>query len=104
MRDPGGHSTENRGLFLQKQATGGTDSLRKNDRRRDGEKMNNNMQEMLRRIQSNPKEFIQRAGVNVPEEMLNDPKAMVMHLINTNQVSGPMMQMIMPMIRQMGGK
>ena len=66
--------------------------------------MNNNMQEMLRQIQSNPKEFIQRAGKNVPDEMLNDPKAIVMHLINTNQVSGPMMQMIMPMIRSMGGR
>ena len=104
MRDPGEHSTENRGLLFQEQATGGADCLCENDGRRDGKKMNNNMQEMLRRIQSNPKEFIQRAGMNVPEEMLNDPKAIVMHLINTNQVSGPVMQMIMPMIRQMGGK
>ena len=65
--------------------------------------MNNNMQEALRKLQSNPKEFLQRAGMNVPEEMLNDPQAIVMHLINTNQVGGQMMQRIMPMIRQMGG-
>ena len=43
----------------------------------------NNMQEQLRRLQSNPREFIQRAGVNVPEELLNNPQAMVMHLIKT---------------------
>ena len=64
--------------------------------------MNNNMQEALQKLQSNPKEFLQRAGLNVPEEMLNNPQAMVMHLINTNQIGGPMLQRIMPMIRQMG--
>ena len=59
------------------------------------------MQEMLRNLQSNPKEFLDKAGVNVPEEMLNNPQAMVMHLIQTGQVKSPMLQRIMPMIRQM---
>ena len=49
--------------------------------------MNMNMQEQMKQLQSNPREFIQRAGMNVPEEMLNNPKQMVMHLINTNQVA-----------------
>ena len=65
--------------------------------------MNNNMQNALQALMNNPKEFMQRAGMNVPEEMLNDPQAMVMHLINTNQVGGPMLQRIMPMIQQMKG-
>ena len=64
----------------------------------------NNMQEQLRRLQSDPKGFMQQAGVNVPEEILHNPQAMVMHLINTGQVGGPMLQRILPMIRQMGGK
>ena len=63
--------------------------------------MNYNVQEALRKLQSNPREFIQRAGMNVPEEILNNPQAIVMHLINTNQVGGPMLQRIMPMINQM---
>ena len=63
-----------------------------------------NMQEALRRIQSNPAEFLKNAGVNVPTEILNNPQAIVMHLINTNQVGGQMLQRIMPMIQQMGGK
>ena len=58
----------------------------------------------LRQLQSNPKEFIQRTGLNIPEEIMNNPQAMVMHLINTNQVGGPMLQRILPMIRQMGGR
>ena len=62
-----------------------------------------NMQEALQRIQRNPAEFLKNAGVHVPEEIMNDPQAIVMHLINTNQVGGHMLQRIMPMIRQMGG-
>ena len=62
-----------------------------------------NMQEALRKIQSNPQEFFKQAGVNVPQEIVNNPQAVVMHLINTNQVGGPMLQRIMPMIRQMTG-
>ena len=64
----------------------------------------NNMQEQLRRLQQDPKGFLQQAGVNVPEEIMNNPKQMVMHLINTNQVGGPALQRILPMIRQLGGK
>ena len=66
--------------------------------------MNPNMQEQLRKLQSDPREFLTRAGMNVPDEILNDPQAIVMHLIKTGQVSGPVMQRVMPMIRQLGGK
>ena len=62
-----------------------------------------NMQEALQRIQRNPAEFLKNEGVNVPEEIMNDPQAIVMHLINTNQVGGQMLQRIMPMIRQISG-
>ena len=62
-----------------------------------------NMQEALRRLQSDPRSFLQQAGMNVPEELMNNPQAIVKHLINTNQVGGQMMQRVMPMIRQMGG-
>ena len=44
----------------------------------------NNMQEQLRKLQSDPKGFLQQAGVNVPEEMMHNPQQMVMHLIKTN--------------------
>ena len=59
-----------------------------------------NMQEALRRLQSDPRSFLQQAGMNVPED---NPQAIVRHLINTNQVGGPMLQRIMPMIQSMGG-
>ena len=63
-----------------------------------------NIQETLSKMQNNPQEFFKQAGVNVPAEIANNPQAVVMHLINTNQVGGPMLQRIMPMIRQMTGK
>ena len=66
--------------------------------------MNNNMQNMLQQLQANPKEFLQKAGVNVPEEMLGNPQAMVMHLVQTGQVKNPAMQRAMQMARQMGLK
>ena len=64
----------------------------------------NNMMERLTQLQNNPREFLQKAGANVPDEIMHDPKAVVMHLIQTGQVSQPVMQRIMPMIRMMGGK
>ena len=63
-----------------------------------------NMQEALNKLQSNPAEFFKQAGVNVPAEIMNNPQAVVMHLINTRQVGGPMLHRIMPMIQQVTGK
>lgn len=63
-----------------------------------------NKEEMLRQIQSDPLGAAKKAGYNVPDEISGDPKAMVMHLINSGQVGGPMLQRIMPMIRQLTGK
>lgn len=66
--------------------------------------MNMNMQEALKKLQSNPKEFIQQTGMNIPDELMNNPQAMVMHLIQTGQVSGPMMQRVMPMIQMLNAR
>lgn len=63
-----------------------------------------NMNEQLRQLQNDPGAMAQKAGYQIPQELLGDPKAMVQHLINTGQISNPMLQRIMPMIRQMGGK
>ena len=31
-----------------------------------------NIQEQARKLQSNPREFIQKVGANIPEEIMND--------------------------------
>ena len=58
--------------------------------------------EQLKQLMNNPLEMAKKAGYNIPQEMVNDPKAMVQHLIMTGQVSSPMLQRIMPMIQKMG--
>ena len=63
-----------------------------------------NMQEAMKQLQSNPGEFFRRAGVDMPADIVKDLQAMVMHLINSGKVNNPLMQMVMPMIRQMTGK
>lgn len=53
--------------------------------------MNNPMPRMnplqlLQQLQANPIQFLQRAGFNVPSN-LNDPNAIIQHLMNSGQIS-----------------
>ena len=64
----------------------------------------NDMQGKLQQLQNDPGAAAKQSGYNIPENLYNDPKAMVQHLIMTGQVSSPMLQRIMPMIQRMGGK
>ena len=63
-----------------------------------------NQQEQMRQLMEDPQGMAQKAGYNIPQEIANDPKAMVQHLIMTGQVSNPLLQRIMPMIQKMGGR
>lgn len=62
------------------------------------------MQDAMRQLQNDPRGMAQRAGYNIPDNLMGNPQAMVQHLIQSGQVSNPMLQRIMPMIRQMTGK
>ena len=64
----------------------------------------NNMDLQLQQLRNNPQQFVKQAGCDIPQEIMGNPQAMVMHLIQTGQVGGPAMQRILPMIRQMGVK
>ena len=63
-----------------------------------------NQREQLEQIRQDPLGMARQAGYQIPEELAGDPKGMVMHLINSGQISNPMLQRIMPMVRQMGVK
>ena len=63
-----------------------------------------NFQEALSRLQQDPQSAITQAHVNIPQEKMGDPQAMVMHLIQSGQVGGPVMQRVMPMIQRLTGK
>lgn len=45
-----------------------------------------NPMQMLQQLRQNPAAFLRQAGVNVPAN-LNDPNAIIQHLLNSGQVS-----------------
>lgn len=61
-------------------------------------------QNQLQQIKNDPVGMGRQKGFNIPENLAGNPQAMVMHLIQSGQVGGPMMQKIMPMIQRMTGK
>lgn len=51
-----------------------------------GQTPQQNPMQMLQQLRQNPAAFLRQAGVNVPEN-LNDPNAIIQHLLNSGQVS-----------------
>ena len=45
-----------------------------------------NPMQMLQQLQQNPVQMLRQAGLNVPDN-LNDPNAIIQHLMNSGQVS-----------------
>lgn len=53
-------------------------------------------------LKSDVNGYISRAGVDIPENMRNDPRQMAMHLINTGQVPQQRLQMLAPLLQRAG--
>ena len=60
------------------------------------------MMDAMQQLRSDPAGTIRRAGYNVPDEIAGNPQATVMHLIQSGQIGGPMMQKIRPMLQMLG--
>lgn len=63
-----------------------------------------NFQDAMAQLRSNPAQLMKQAGFNVPDEIASNPQASVMHLIQSGQVGGPMMQRIQPLLSRMIGR
>ena len=61
-----------------------------------------NEQNMMGMLRQDPVGTLRNAGFNVPDGIGNDPMATVMHLLQSGQISSPMMQRIRPMLNMMG--
>lgn len=48
--------------------------------------MGMNPMQTIQQLKANPIQFLQRAGFNVPSN-LNDPNAIIQHLMNSGQIS-----------------
>lgn len=50
--------------------------------------MNNNMISMLQQLKANPMQFLMQRRLNLPQGIsMNDPQAILNHLVQTGQVS-----------------
>mgnify|MGYP007032346417 CR=1 FL=1 len=62
----------------------------------------NGQQMNMEQLRRDPVGAARQAGYNIPDNLAGNPQAMVQHLIQTGQISNPMLQRIMPMIQRMG--
>lgn len=63
-----------------------------------------NIQQMLGQIKANPMQFLIQRKMNVPQNMMNDPQAIINHLVQTGQVNQNQINSAYQMAQQMGFK
>lgn len=63
-----------------------------------------NIQQMLGQIKANPMQFLLQRKMNVPQNMMNDPQAIINHLVQTGQVNQNQINSAYQMAQQMGFK
>lgn len=68
------------------------------------DKVSGKRQMTMQDIMHDPVGAGKEAGYNVPPNLAWNPQAMVQHLIQSGQVSNPMLQKIMPMMQRLGLK
>lgn len=61
--------------------------------------MGMNPMQMIQQLKANPIQFLQRAGFNVPSN-LNDPNAIIQHLMNSGQISQQRYEQARQMVAQ----
>lgn len=59
-----------------------------------------NQQQALSQLKANPQSVLAKAGLNIPNGM-NDPQAIINHLLQSGQVSNPRLQMAQRMMGMM---
>lgn len=55
-------------------------------------------------LRRNADPYIQRAGVDIPQNLRGNPQAMAMHLIQSGQIPQDRLRMVQPFINRMMGR
>lgn len=63
----------------------------------------NNMMQMFQAFMQNPAQMLAQKGINVPQNMMNDPNAILQHLMNTGQMTQGQYNNAMQQAQQMRG-
>lgn len=76
-------------------------------RQQEGQMSQEDMQRAFMRdvdgLQRNTDRYIQRAGVDIPQNLRGNPQAMAMHLIQSGQIPQDRLRMVQPFINRMMG-
>ena len=63
-----------------------------------------NRQPTIQDVQRDPVGMGRGAGYQIPDNIGNDPQAIFRHLLNTGQITNPVMQRLMPVMQRLGLK
>ena len=61
-----------------------------------------NIMQMLPQIKANPMQFLLQQRLNIPQSIMNDPQAIMNHLLQTGQVNQQQVNSAYQMAQQMG--
>ena len=61
-------------------------SLGRGNQNQNGSQLSPNMMQQLQQLKQNPGEVLKQRGYNVPDNLLNDPRAIVQYLLSTGQL------------------
>lgn len=45
------------------------------------------LMQMLQQLKSNPLQFLMRSRLNIPQDIMNNPQAIMQHLLSTGQIT-----------------
>lgn len=63
----------------------------------------NNLLQQFQMFRQNPMQWLMSRGMNVPQEIANNPNAIVQHLMNTGQITQAQYNQASQMARQFNG-
>ena len=61
---------------------------------------NNPLMASLKALQQNPMQFLAQRRLNIPQNIQNDPNAIIQHLMNTGQISQERYNMASQMVNR----
>lgn len=64
----------------------------------------NNLAQMLNQVKSNPMQFLMQNKLNVPQNIANDPNAIIQHLMNSGKISQEQYNNAVNMAKKLGYK
>ena len=65
--------------------------------------MNNNIMQMFQSFMQNPAQMLAQKGINIPPQMVNDPNAIMQHLMSTGQLNQTQYNQAQQMAQQFRG-